>query len=92
MQIELFYTRYQPNMGNMLQSDTIAEFPAGLAPSHWSVEEHAHADRATRLFRAWNCVKTDDHDRWVAFAAIVDGKRIIIGVEAVRELLVAEGK
>ena len=92
MQIELFYTRYQPNLGNMLQSDTITEFPAGLAPSHWSVEEHAHADRAERLYRAWSCVRRDDYQGWVAFAAIVDNRRIVIGVEAVRDLLATEEK
>lgn len=86
--IELFYTRYQPNLGgHMLRSDDVEEFVVGVHPNFWSTEQRAYADRAERLFRAWCCVLTDDHMDWVAFAAIVDRKRIVVGVEAVRELL-----
>ncbi len=86
--IELFYTRYQPNLGgHMLRSDDIDEFAVGIHPALWAGEDRAHADRAERLFKAWNVVRHDDHMDWVAFAAIVDRKRIVVGVEAVRELL-----
>lgn len=92
MEIELFYVRYAADSGYVLRSDDVGEFLAGLhrhLPAHWTTEEHAHADRAERLFRAWSCVRHDEHREWVAFAAIADGTRIIIGVEAVSELLVS---
>lgn len=49
MQIELFYTRYQPNLGgHMLRSDGIDEFAVGIHPALWAGEDRDHADRAER--------------------------------------------